>query len=693
MTWIRLHLEVGVAPDWAPLDPRDPDKMMGGTERFALRLAALMAARGHRVSLRGGGATGSWRGVRFVQPEQVVGEVDLAIGVQSPLNADTDARRRIAWSHAAQWPAVGAWDAVVAVSGYHAGLLSARLPGIRVEQVPAGVELPAEPACGGDRFLYASSPDRGLHRLLAMWPELWRTFGKPLSIAYDLRAVIRRHGGRTDLLGQRLRAIAPLVDQPGVVVHGPLRLEALAALRARSLALLYPLDPVIPHSELLSLSVLECCAAGVPPVLAPVDCFASEYGQVARMVEPERADYSAQAWVEAVGQVLDDGGWAARARAFAASRSWEAFAERWERLMREVSAAEGIATPANGGQSWIVIAQGITARGEAALAAHLARAAVEAGHQPRVFTDTEANARILEGSWPVELIGAGDLDRAIGAGCDRLVLSSSIGCRELLARLPRLAPGTPLATLEHTWPEWLPHLEGHEGISLVLDTLPQEVFELGLEQEIFRLDDETRRRVRCVGPLPATSSAGWPARDPRRILVHMSSRKAWHSIIAGRIFEALGELRTQHPLAVRCVKELEGMAIPDWVDVAEPLVPRDLHAAIEASDLVICHDGADIVGSALAAGAAVLAVSDGAAFRGGSGTGGDRWCQAHFLADKLELAPGSLTAASYRRLIAELLQQARPRPQGGGAARAVRLIQALAPLAPTRRASPPELRP
>ena len=106
-------------------------------------------------------------------------------------------------------------------------------------------------------------------------------------------------------LGERLRAIEPLLDQPGVLPEGMLSEEEMHRLRARCLAMLYPLDPVMPHSELLSLAVLEAYAAGVPPILAPVDCFPSEYGQVARMVEELEPDYRPQAWIRAVEQVFE----------------------------------------------------------------------------------------------------------------------------------------------------------------------------------------------------------------------------------------------------------------------------------------------------------------------------------------------------------------------------------------------------
>ncbi|MBM4365680.1 MAG: glycosyltransferase [Deltaproteobacteria bacterium] len=261
---------------------------------------------------------------------------DVLVCVGASLPAEIPCERRIYYSHAAQLPVAGGWGLVVAVSEYHASLLR-HCPALSpVQAITAGADgvaaLSPRPL---DRFLYASSPDRGLHQLLRMWPAFWRRFNLPLSITYDLRAVLARRGSGADPLAARLRDIAGLLDQPGVVVHGPLRDEQLAALRARSLAHLYPLDPVLPDSELLALSVLESGAAGVPLVLSPVDCLPSEYGAAACFV----CDYEAESWVGAVAEVLADRErWADRARSHAASRDWQAWGAAWTSVVEGVPA-------------------------------------------------------------------------------------------------------------------------------------------------------------------------------------------------------------------------------------------------------------------------------------------------------------------------------------------------------------------
>lgn len=243
-------------------------------------------------------------GVHYLAGEAVAPGIDVWVLVETEAPPDVNGHRVVRWSHTAQRPERPDADALVAVSEYHARLLRARLSDIPIVAIPGGVEVPEPAEVRRDRFLYASSPDRGLHRLLAMWPALWKRWHIPLAIAYDVRGVLTHWLGKSHPVSPRLRAILPLLDQPGVLPQPHLREAEMARLRSRSLALLYPLDPVLAHSELYALAVLEACAAGCPPVLAPVDCFPDEYGAVARFVEPAQAVYDADAWMAAIEETL-----------------------------------------------------------------------------------------------------------------------------------------------------------------------------------------------------------------------------------------------------------------------------------------------------------------------------------------------------------------------------------------------------
>lgn len=326
---MKIHVHAEIAPWCRPLVP--DGSIRSGTEDMAIRAAVACATLGHDVTFQGGGWRGEHGGVSFLLDDDEAPASDLLLCVKGRA-PQTAARARIFYSHGIEQPEHGGWSAIVAVSAYHAELLRRRFPEERVVVITAGsTPPPAAGTASRDRFLYASSPDRGLHHLLRMWPAMWSEFGRPLSITYDLRAVLRRTAHLPGRFGDRMRDIAARIDQPGIVVHGALDRADLGRLQLRSLALPYPLDPLQPYSELYALSVMEACAAGVAPVLSPVDCFPSVYADVATFVD----GYDTADWLAAIRGTIVSPGASERARAFAALRTEEHFVDDWSRLLSD----------------------------------------------------------------------------------------------------------------------------------------------------------------------------------------------------------------------------------------------------------------------------------------------------------------------------------------------------------------------
>jgi hypothetical protein len=509
-----------------------------------------------------------------------------------------------------------------------------------------------------DRFLYASSPDRGLHRLLSIWPALWDAFHTPLSITYDLFGVLARHGGRPDPLGARLRRIATLVHQPGVVVHGPLGEAELAGLRARARALLYPLDPVLPASELYALSVLECCAAGVPLVLSPVDVFPSEYKRVARFVD----GFEATAWVQAVREVLEDPTWTLRARAHAATRSEEVWVAAWEDALRPALPGP----PARAaGQRWLALSVGI-GHGEAALAREVVDEARRRGHEVEVVINHPSHLAVL----PDARVATSAEDVLRDArGAERLVLSSSMTCLPLLHRLRRAGCGVPIASIEARWPEWL----GATLPDLIVTNLSPELFRAGMagDPPSFRLRDEVCARMRCAGPLPGTR-----AEDKLdELLLYLGQGADWAAALLPALSDALRGLAVERGLTLRVVGP--DPALGALGGVRESRVGREAFCdAVARARLVVTHPGAGTVGLARASGTPVLCVTTGAVLDAEPGCPGERQAQVWFEAGWVEHLSGPLPASRYRETLAALLDQPPPAAEGGGASRAVSWIEA-----------------
>lgn len=680
-TDLRIHLELRLSSDWLPLDPTRPDRMMGGTEKLVLRLAYALASRGHGVTVRGGGARCEHGGVRLFADGEAVPRTDVLVSVHADAPGDVDATLRIAWSHAAQWPARAAdWDLAVVGSEYHADLIRGRLSDLPVHVLSPGVDVVPDSGARRDRFLYASSPDRGLHRLLAMWPAIWSRFGLPLSIGYDVRAVLARRGRSTSALGDRLRDLAARLDQPGVIVHGALADAQLEALRQRSLALLYPLDPVLPHSELLSLTVLEACAAGCPPILSPVDAFPSEYADVARFMGTDGPSFDPQEWVHAIQQTLDD--WRGRselARRYAAGRSWDTWVSGWERLLGTGPRARAL--PRGARQTWLIVALGA---GELGPAHFLAEAASEAGHDVRVLTDS---ATLAPAGCRSECVASlSPVLDAIAGRPDRVVLCSDPQPAALFRMVAMM--GIPLVTVDSGVRPWMKESPPPGLIPLVC--WPSSLVELAVSGEapLFPVDNGLKHRVRGVGWLPL--AAGRAGRvGPRRALIWLNTQGEW---FPDALPAALDALRSSVGLQANCITGGEAIMLPSWVERLAETAPASTRALIAGADLLICTPDPSLIGLARAMGTAVLVLAPGLCFSTDPACEQDRFAQVLSLGDEAQVVWDQMPTSTLTRALTMALAGTAT-PSGDGARRAVRLIEAVAERLIEPRARPPELVP
>jgi len=136
--------------------------------------------------------------------------------------------------------------------------------------------------------VYASSPDRGLHHLLRMWPAIQeRVPDAELHIYYDMDrwlAIITQElqAGRifptTDRGMQVKELLVPLLATEKVKYFGGVsRVRILAALSEASI-LAYPCDPVAP-TEGFSMTILESWAAGCDVLISDADALPELWGK------------------------------------------------------------------------------------------------------------------------------------------------------------------------------------------------------------------------------------------------------------------------------------------------------------------------------------------------------------------------------------------------------------------------------
>lgn len=195
-------------------EPFNPELILehgsGGTERLVTDLARYLAADGRRVVVYGnvGDADGSvMDGVEFYDsslfhPDQPFGAF-VAVRAAQMLSAPIKARRKILWLHDVNvgplpLGAIQHADMVVVPSPWLARRTEALygvVEGMRV--VPNGIDFDlfsgaALPSYCRDlsKVLYASSPDRGLERLLDLWPSIVEsTSAESLDVFYGWDAI------------------------------------------------------------------------------------------------------------------------------------------------------------------------------------------------------------------------------------------------------------------------------------------------------------------------------------------------------------------------------------------------------------------------------------------------------------------------------------------------------------------------
>lgn len=297
------------------LDREDSGSVAGGENHYLEACFALAAAGHHVTALSDLIRPGIYRGVEFrptrdqIRIFGVNEPVDVVMSWMQPsplMGAPANATRifvqqcndlefEIPWQ--------GSCDAVVAASVNHGEFLKtlknkkgdAPLWTGPYEVVHNGCYLekyPDPPPPFATRPLqvgYWSSPDRGLHHLLAAWPHVVEQVPQArLKVAYEVKRVLTDIDyavpslkARLDTLRTRVRAAAAM---PSVEFTGMLSRPALRRLQLQTRVHCYPLD-VVRYTEGMGASVSEAMAAGCLPLARPVDAFPSVYDGGVRWIE------------------------------------------------------------------------------------------------------------------------------------------------------------------------------------------------------------------------------------------------------------------------------------------------------------------------------------------------------------------------------------------------------------------------
>jgi SAM-dependent methyltransferase/glycosyltransferase involved in cell wall biosynthesis len=263
---------------------------LGGSETAAVKMAEEFAAAGFSVVVYAG-FEGIVNGVIYQYAEAFNPALPylnalpawLMVGSRIPeMAAYVNAQHRWLWMHDVECPSLNEKmaekiDRIVVLSDWHADHVRKTYPFLKPDHlivsgdgIHAWVSELQEPQA--HRFVYASSPDRGLDVLLTWWPAIlkkwkdaelhvfygWNNYDQMMR-AYPQMGAFKEHVQR-------------LLAQPGVTMHGRIGQKELAAEFAKSQFWLYPSIRADGKDweETFCITALEAQANGCIPIVRPV---------------------------------------------------------------------------------------------------------------------------------------------------------------------------------------------------------------------------------------------------------------------------------------------------------------------------------------------------------------------------------------------------------------------------------------
>ena len=324
------------------------ERGMTGTELGFVRVTEELRKRGHEVTPFMGDATTrpEWDGFDACLNWN---EPNLFIGCRS--------KRRVLYQMLNDFsfirPGFDEWvDQYIGVCPKHTAYVAAQCPKPekwRTVGLGCDPELYSDARVPG-RVVYCSSPDRGLHWLLSVWPDIrkavpeahlrvfyhWSHDGllgiregdiSPQGVPYHQNIV--EVAQRARYIKRAMAALKPL----GVEHVGSVSRERMAREWSEASVLAYPCDPVA-FSEGFSVSILEAHASYTVPVITDADCLGEVYeGSGARIVASPVRDHL-QRFTEEVVDALKTPGSVTTTRTFAEQRTWAKTAEQLEEHLR-----------------------------------------------------------------------------------------------------------------------------------------------------------------------------------------------------------------------------------------------------------------------------------------------------------------------------------------------------------------------
>lgn len=354
-----LRIAIWTGPAWENWSPASLKTGIGGSETAAIFMSNELARRGHDVYVLGT-HSGVENDVKYVPYDKALTEdgpwkdVDIFVTSRQPLVLNDG---RFSWKAAYVWchdvhcgassdvkTALLRADGVFALSRWHKQLLHDTYKFLGDEHVIvtrngiATGRFGRRPRKEGNKLIYASSPDRGVERLLELFPRIRSEVeNAELEIYYGFetwRSMCNHYADKKGL--EKIAYFEKLLttDAPeGVKYMGRVGQQQLADAYSRAKVWAYPTW----FSETSCISAMEAQAAGCVPVTSAIAALEEtvKYGFLLRGADssPEYGDEFVRTVVELLTNETKREEYANTGRQWAmGSLGWELVAREWETM-------------------------------------------------------------------------------------------------------------------------------------------------------------------------------------------------------------------------------------------------------------------------------------------------------------------------------------------------------------------------
>jgi len=186
-----------------------------------------------------------------------------------------------------------------------------------------------------NRVIYCSSPDRGLHHLLRIWPRVREQIpDAELHIFYSFGG-FERNKWQMNEYAATWWYVRSHLAQPGVFSHGPVGKQTIAREQKKAALIAYPSDLFV-DGETFCTVILECMAAGTPTLVSDATALPGVYGDATAILPRPIED---DQWVEAIVKLLTDEEirekYIERGLEFARQHTWDKTIEAWDETVQK----------------------------------------------------------------------------------------------------------------------------------------------------------------------------------------------------------------------------------------------------------------------------------------------------------------------------------------------------------------------